>query len=293
MEVTWIGLGHMGLPMAHNLIKSGYRVTAFDVVAERVHQCVELGAQPATSLVDAVRDAEVVFTIVPTESHVFDLYLGSRGIVATTRPTTLLIDCSTISVDAARRVATAASERGQDALDAPVSGGIHGAADATLTFMVGGKLTAVDRARELLKKMGKSIFHVGPTGAGQAAKICNNMLLAIHMVGTSEALRLGLANGIDAKVLSNIMVCSSGRNWTLEEYNPCPGVMDGSPASSGYSGGFDVDLMHKDLGLAQESAIRHNVATPLGSVVHSLYALHSQRGNGHLDFSSIYQSLGE
>jgi len=291
MEVTFIGLGNMGFPMAHNLIKAGYKVTVFDLVAERVRQCTELGAQASTSVAHAVRDAEAVITMVPASAHVLDLYLGSGAIVATARPTALLIDCSTISVEAARKVAAAATERGQDMIDAPVSGGTQGATNATLTFMVGGEAKAVERARPLLEKMGKTVFHAGSSGAGQTVKMCNNMLLGIQMVGTSEALKLGLANGLDPKVLSEIMSHSSGRNWTLDVYNPCPGVMENVPASRGYSGGFGVDLMLKDLGLAQESATALKVATPLGSMVRSLYALHSQTGKGHLDFSSIYRLI--
>jgi 3-hydroxyisobutyrate dehydrogenase len=290
MEITFIGLGNMGFPMASNLIKAGFKLTVFDVVAEFVRRCVELGAKASASVVEAVQNAEAVITMVPASSHVLDLYLGSGAIVAATKPTTLLIDCSTISVEASRKVASAAAGRGQDMIDAPVSGGTQGAINATLTFMVGGEANAVERARPLLEKMGKTIRHAGPSGAGQTVKMCNNMLLGIQMVGTSEALKLGLANGVDPRVLSEIMCSSSGRNWTLEVYNPCPGIMDNTPASRGYSGGFSVDLMYKDLGLAQESAIALQVATPLGSMVRNLYALHS-RASGHLDFSSIYQFL--
>jgi 3-hydroxyisobutyrate dehydrogenase len=173
-------------------------------------------------------------------------------------------------------------------IDAPVSGGTAGAQAGTLTFMVGGDAADVDRARPLLEKMGKNIFHAGASGSGQTVKVCNNMLLGIQMLGTSEALRLGIANGMDPKVLSDIMSKSSGRNWALELYNPCPGVMDGVPSSKGYAGGFGVDLMLKDLSLATENASDLDASVPLGELSRKLYEVHSQAGNGQLDFSSVF-----
>jgi len=176
-------------------------------------------------------------------------------------------------------------------IDAPVSGGTAGAAAGTLTFIVGGPAAALERARPLLEKMGRNIFHAGASGAGQIAKICNNMLLGIQMIGTAEAINLGVASGVDATVLSDIMAKSSGRNWALELYNPWPGVMDNAPASRGYSGGFGTDLMLKDLGLAQEAASAAAASTPLGALARELYQRHSQAGSGALDFSSIVQAL--
>ena len=197
-----------------------------------------------------------------------------------------MIDCSTIAPAASRKVAEAAQSLGLEFIDAPVSGGTAGAAGATLTFIVGGTAAALERARPLLAAMGKNIFHAGGSGAGQVAKIANNMLLAIHMAGTAEALALGAANGLDPKVLSEIMSKSSGRNWSLEIYNPWPGVQDGVPASRGYSGGFGTALMLKDLGLAAEASIASGSAIPLGELARNLYAIHATHSAG-LDFSSI------
>src|SRR5581483_1621712 len=219
----------------------------------------------------AVAAAKIVITMLPASRHVESAYLGDAGILAHARRDALLIDCSTIAPDAARKVAAAAAERGLTLLDAPVSGGTAGAAAATLTFMVGGPAASVDAARPYLEKMGKAIFHAGGHGAGQTVKMCNNMLLGIQMIGTCEALRLGIANGIDPKLLSEIIAKSSGRNWALEVYNPCPGVMPNVPASRGYSGGFGVDLMLKDLGLAVENALSTGSAVPLGALARNLY----------------------
>ena len=203
-------------------------------------------------------------------------------------PKSLLIDCSTISPKVAQAVAAQAKAKGFAMIDAPVSGGTAGAQAGTLTFMVGGDSVDVDRARPLLEKMGKNIFHAGASGSGQTVKVCNNMLLGIQMLGTSEALRLGIANGMDPKVLSDIMSKSSGRNWTLELYNPCPGVMENVPSSKGYAGGFGVDLMLKDLGLATENASDLDASVPLGDLSRRLYEVHSKAGNGQLDFSSVF-----
>jgi 3-hydroxyisobutyrate dehydrogenase len=200
----------------------------------------------------------------------------------------LLIDCSTISPKAAQVVAVKAKEKGFAMIDAPVSGGTAGAQAGSLTFMVGGDAKDVERARPILEKMGKNIFHAGPSGSGQTVKVCNNMLLGIQMLGTSEALRLGIANGMDPKVLSDIMVKSSGRNWALELYNPCPGVMENVPSSKDYAGGFGVDLMLKDLGLATENADVLAANIPLGRLAQQLYEAHSKAGNGQLDFSSVF-----
>ena len=226
--------------------------------------------------------------MLPASRHVEGLYLGDTGLLANANPKTLLIDCSTISPKVAQTVADAAKAKGFVMIDAPVSGGTAGAQAGTLTFMVGGDASAVECARPLLEKMGKNIFHTGANGAGQTVKVCNNMLLGIQMLGTSEALRLGIANGMDPKVLSDIMSKSSGRNWALELYNPCPGVMENVPSSKGYAGGFGVDLMLKDLGLAVENAENLDASVPLGKLAQQLYENHSKAGNGQLDFSSVF-----
>ncbi|NVD72391.1 3-hydroxyisobutyrate dehydrogenase [Duganella sp. BJB1802] len=287
MHIAFIGLGNMGAPMAHNLLRAGRKVSVFDLSAAAMESLHSAGAQAATSAVAAVREADVVVTMLPADRHVRELYLGERGILAHAKPNALFIDCSTIAADAARAVAAAAEERGLAMIDAPVSGGTSGAAAGTLTFIVGGEAAALERARPVLEQMGKNIFHAGGPGAGQVAKICNNMLLGILMAGTSEALNLGVAHGLDPKVLSDIMAKSSGRNWALELYNPWPGVMDNVPASRGYAGGFGTSLMLKDLGLAQQAAQSAEAATPLGSLARQLYQLHLQQGHGQQDFSSI------
>jgi len=228
----------------------------------------------------------VVISMLPASKHVEGLYLG-EDLLGKISSSALVIECSTIAPDSARKVAQAADVRGIAMIDAPVSGGTGGAAAGTLTFIVGGQEAALERARPVLEKMGKNIFHAGPAGAGQVAKICNNMLLGILMAGTSEALALGVANGLDPKVLSDIIAKSSGRNWATELYNPWPGVMDHAPASKGYAGGFGVDLMLKDLGLAAEAALSARASIPLGELARNLYSLHSSGGSGKLDFSSI------
>jgi len=229
----------------------------------------------------------VVITMLPADRHVRELYLGEQGILAHAAPNALFIDCSTIAADAAREVAAAAAKLGLAMIDAPVSGGTAGAAAGTLTFIVGGEPEALERARPVLEQMGKNIFHAGGPGAGQVAKICNNMLLGILMAGTAEALNLGVSHGLDPKVLSDIMAKSSGRNWALELYNPWPGVMDNVPASRDYAGGFGTSLMLKDLGLSQQAALSAQAVTPLGSLVRQLFQLHQQQGHGQEDFSSI------
>ncbi len=286
-RVAFIGLGNMGAPMAQNLINAGFSLTVFDLVKESVAQLVQSGATAATSAGDAVKDADVVITMLPASKHVEGIYLGDEGLLTKISSSALVIDCSTIAADSARKVASAAAQRGLAMIDAPVSGGTGGAIAGTLTFIVGGEKAALERARPLLEKMGKNIFHAGSAGAGQVAKIANNMLLGIAMAGTAEALALGVANGLDPKVLSEIIAKSSGRTWAIELYNPWPGVMDNVPSSKGYAGGFGVDLMLKDLGLAAEAAVSTQSAIALGELARNLFSMHSAQGNGKLDFSSI------
>lgn len=285
-SIAFIGLGNMGAPMAHNLIKAGHSLTVFDLVPAAVKGLTDAGARAAGSAAEAVRGAEIVVSMLPASKHVESLYLGD-DLLANIEPTALVIECSTISPDSARKVAAAAQVRGLAMIDAPVSGGTGGAVAGTLTFIVGGEAAALQRAMPVLQNMGKNIFHAGDAGAGQVAKICNNMLLGILMAGTSEALALGVANGLDPKVLSDIIAKSSGRNWATELYNPWPGVMEHAPASKHYAGGFGVDLMLKDLGLAAEAALSTRSSIPLGELARNLYSLHSTGGSGKLDFSSI------
>ena len=286
-HIAFIGLGNMGAPMALNLARAGYTLSVFDLAPAALSTLAEAGARAASSAADAAATADIVITMLPANKHVREVYLSEGGLLDAAPKHTLFIDCSTIAADVAKEVAAAAARRGFAMLDAPVSGGTAGAAAGTLTFIVGGEAAALEIARPLLEKMGKNIFHAGAAGAGQVAKICNNMLLGVLMAGTAEALNLGAAHGLDPAVLSDIMSKSSGRNWALEVYNPWPGVMPAAPASRGYSGGFGTALMLKDLGLAEQSALSSSAATPLGSLARQLFQLHQQNGNAGLDFSSI------
>ena len=291
MQIAFIGLGNMGAPMAINLHKAGHSVKAFDLSADALAKVRAEGLQVAASAQDAVQGAEAVVTMLPASQHVEGLFLGNGNLLASIAKGTLVIDSSTIAAATSQKVAKAAEALGIDFIDAPVSGGTGGAIAGTLTFMVGGTDVQLQRARPLLEKMGANIFHAGAVGAGQTAKICNNMLLGILMAGTSEAIALGVANGLDPKVLSEIMRRSSGGNWALEKYNPYPGVHENAPASKGYTGGFGTDLMLKDLGLAQENATAVKAATPLGGMARAIYAAHSIAGHGGEDFSSVIKML--
>ena len=291
MKIAFIGLGNMGGPMAMNLAKAGHTLSAFDLSSDACKKFAAEGLPIAASAAATVKDAEVVISMLPASAHVESLYLGGNGLLEQIAPGTLVIDSSTIAAATSRKVAEAGAAKGIAVIDAPVSGGTGGAIAGTLTFMVGGSEADLERARPVLEKMGANIFHAGAAGAGQTAKICNNMLLGILMIGTSEAIALGVANGLDPKVLSEIMRRSSGGNWALEKYNPLPGVMETAPASKNYAGGFGTDLMLKDLGLAQENAAAVRASTPLGGLARNLYAAHSLAGHGALDFSSVIKMV--
>lgn len=286
-KITFIGLGNMGGPMASNLIKAGHEVTVFDLSEDAVSALVSEGAKTAATAREASSGTECVITMLPAGQHVETVYLGDDGLLASLAAGTLVIDSSTIAPETARGVAEVARAKDIPFLDAPVSGGVGGARAGTLTFICGGSEVAFSKARPILEAMGKNIFHAGDHGSGQVAKICNNMLLAILMSGTSEALALGVKNGLDPAVLSEIMKQSSGGNWALNVYNPWPGVMEGVPASRNYQGGFLVNLMTKDLGLAFDNAVKNQASIPMGSLARNLFQLHAGQGNGTLDFSSI------
>ena len=292
-QIAFIGLGHMGLPMARNLLNAGHTLSVFDLVASTVNELAAQGARAASSAADAVSAAEVVISMLPASRHVEGLYLGDAGLLSAIAPGSLVLECSTIAPEAARKVHQAAAARGIALLDAPVSGGTAGAAAGTLTFMVGGAAATLERARPVLAGMGKNIFHAGPEGAGQVAKVCNNQLLAVHMIGTAEAMALGVANGLDPATLAEIMRQSSGGNWSLEKYNPWPGVMPNAPASKDYRDGFAAELMAKDLGLAQEAAQATASSTPMGALALQLYRLLLKRGQGKLDFSAVQKLFVE
>ena len=288
-SIAFIGLGNMGAPMAENLLKAGYTLSVFDLSDAATKRLEKAGARVAQSPKEAASNAQVAICMLPAGQHVHSVYLGdssAEGLLAALPKDTLVIDSSTIAAADARTVAEAASKLGIDFLDAPVSGGTGGAVAGSLTFIVGGRADAFAKAEPILSAMGKNIFHAGEHGAGQVAKICNNMLLGILMAGTAEAINLGVKNGLDPKVLSDIMLQSSGRNWTLEVYNPYPQVMENVPSSNGYQGGFMSKLMQKDLNLAMQTAKDTKVDTPMGAKATELYTTHAQ-DNGDKDFSSI------
>ncbi len=292
-KIGFIGLGNMGEPMAANLVKAGFDVIGFDLIEEAKKKAVQNGIQIAEDAVSASENVDALISMLPASEHVESLYLGEEGLLSKLDKTVLIIDSSTIAPDSAIKVANQAKDLELSMIDAPVSGGVVGAQESTLTFIVGGAKNNVERARPLLEKMGSNIFHAGGNGAGQVAKVCNNMLLAIHMCGTAEAIALGVKNGLDASVLSEIMRKSSGGNWSLEVYNPYPGVMSSAPASRNYEGGFLNKLMAKDLGLAKEASESTNSETPMGDLARKLYQDLINQGYEDLDFSSIQKKYLE
>jgi 3-hydroxyisobutyrate dehydrogenase len=277
--------------MALNLLKAGFAVQAYDRLSDLANPIVEAGASRHNDARGACTNADVIISMLPASEHVESLYLGESGLLQHLSPGTLIVDCSTIAPASARRLHDAAHALGLGALDAPVSGGTTGAQAGTLTFIVGGLATHLQRARPVFEAMGKNIFHAGDAGAGQTAKIANNMMLGIMMIGTAEALSLGVANGLDPKILTEIMTLSSGQNWALDHKNPWPGIKPNMPAANGYQGGFSVDHMLKDLGLAALTALQSGRATPMGELARNLFALHAQQGHGDLDLSSIIRLI--
>ena len=292
-KIAFIGLGNMGGPMARNLVAEGHQVVGVDISAQALKTHQEAGGLTAESAIDAVADVDVVISMLPAGKHVQTLYLGDDGLLQKLSSSTLVIDCSTIESEVARSVGLEAAAEGISFIDAPVSGGTAGAAAGLLTFMVGGSEQAVEQAQPFLQVMGQNVFHAGEAGAGQVAKICNNMLLAILMTGTSEALKLGMDNGLKPEVLSEIIKNSSGGNWVLEKYNPVPGIMPSVPSSNEYQGGFMTGLMLKDLNLALGAAHDSKTATPMGALAENLYRMHANRAGEKLDFSSVIQLFDE
>lgn len=290
-KVAFIGLGNMGGGMAANLVKAGFDVTAFDLSPTALQASVEAGCSAATSAAESVENADFVVSMLPNGTIVESIYIDDDKLLDVIPKTALVIDCSTIAAQNSRRLASEADNRGIRAIDAPVSGGVAAADAGTLAFMCGGKEADFEAARDVLSAMGAKLFLAGDSGAGQVAKMCNNMLLAVHMVGTAESLQLGVDNGLDPAVLSEIMLNSSGANWSLEKYNPYPGVMESVPASRNYEGGFMNMLMLKDLGLALDAATGTKSSVPMGSLARSLYALHAGKGNELRDFSSIIEQF--
>lgn len=288
-DVGFIGLGNMGAHMARNLLKKKYKVTVFDVNNEAIKALVDSGASFVQSPSELATKTKTIVTMLPSSPNVRDVYIGKNGILGTVQSGSLLLDSSTIDPEVSREIEKEAAAKGATYMDSPVSGGVVAARDGLLTFMVGGK--KFDEAKKILENMGKNIIHCGPVGTGQAAKICNNMLLAVSMIGTAETMNLGLKLGIEPKLLTKIINMSSGRCWSSEVYNPCPGVIMGIPSSNNYQGGFGSELMAKDLGLAQIAATSTLSPTPMGSLSHQIYRLMCNAGYSKKDFSSVFQFL--
>jgi 3-hydroxyisobutyrate dehydrogenase len=289
-NIAFIGVGNMGGPMARNLLKAGHAVTVFDLNIGAVEQAMQAGATRAETANLAVANADCVITMLPAGHHVRAVYLND-GVLAHAKKDALLIDCSTIDVDSAKAVHAGAEKAGFQFIDAPVSGGTGGAEAGTLTFMCGGLEDSFARARSILEAMGKRVVLAGGPGAGQAAKICNNMLLAISMIGTCEAFVLAEKLGLDPQKLFEIASTSSGQCWSLTTYCPVPGPVPTSPANRGYAGGFAASLMLKDLKLSQAAAQSSGAPTPLGAEATQLYALFAAQGRENLDFSGIIKML--
>ena len=283
-KIGFIGLGNMGGPMAGNLVKKGHEVVGFDLVADFLKRAGERGVTSAASAGDAVKDAEIVVTMLPAGRHVLEVYAQVLGAA---KPGTLFIDSSTIDVASARTAHDLAAQAKMLSLDAPVSGGVGGAEAATLTFMAGGSAAAFEKARPLLEAMGKKVVHCGDAGAGQAAKICNNMILGISMIGVGEAFVLAEKLGLSHQALFDVASTSSGQCWSLTTYCPVPGPVPTSPANNGYKPGFASALMVKDLKLAQEAAAASGANTPMGALAAQLYGLFAASGEGQTDFSGI------
>jgi 3-hydroxyisobutyrate dehydrogenase len=284
-KIGFIGLGNMGLPMAGNLVKQGHEVSGFDIVADNVAKAGIRGVAAKGSTEEAAKDVDIVVTMLPAGKHVLDVY-GS-GVLKAAKPGTLFIDSSTIDVGSARGAHAQAAGAKMLSLDAPVSGGVGGAEGATLTFMCGGSQDAFAKAKPVLEAMGKRIVHCGEAGAGQAAKICNNMMLGISMIGVSEAFVLAEKLGLSHQALFDVASTSSGQCWSLTSYCPVPGPVPASPANNNYKAGFASALMLKDLKLAQEAASAAGATTPLGAAAAQIYGMHNAWGEGGMDFSAI------
>ena len=269
-KIGFIGLGNMGMPMAQNLISNGIKVKGFDVSEEILKQASENKIEVCSDTLQASKEIDVLITMLPNGEAVSSVF-NSESLLENIDPSILIIECSTISPKTSKELSLKASSLDLEMIDAPVSGGVKGAEEAGLTFMVGGSVENVEKAKPILSMMGKNIFHAGDSGSGQIAKLCNNMLLAIHMSGTVEAISMGVKSGLDPSVLSEIMSKSSGGNWSLDKYNPYPGVMIESPASKDYQGGFLNKLMIKDLNLAKELAQDSKTETPMGDSARKLY----------------------
>ncbi|HEX7075410.1 MAG TPA: 3-hydroxyisobutyrate dehydrogenase [Hyphomicrobiaceae bacterium] len=289
-KIAFIGLGNMGTPMAGNLVKAGHTVVGYDLVPANLERAAERGVTPAQSADAAAEGAEVVITMLPAGKDTIAVY-EQTGVLSAAASGAVLVDCSTIDVASARRAHELAGNAGKLSLDCPVSGGVGGAEAATLTLMAGGSTEAFEKARPVLEKVSRKVVHCGDAGAGQAAKICNNMILGISMIGVCEAFNLAEKLGLSKQALFDVASTSSGQCWSLTTYCPAPGPVPTSPANNGYKPGFAAALMLKDLSLAQEAARAASVATPLGAEAAQLYQLFVAAGNAGVDFSGIIEFL--
>ena len=288
-KVGFIGLGNMGLPMANNILKAGIEVNAFDLSTDAMQKADELGMITKSYASEVIENIDALITMLPNDTAVENIYL-KEDLIGKISKNTIVIESSTINPEISKKVSKKATDMNISMLDAPVSGGVKGAELGTLTFIVGGDEANLKKATPLFEIMGNKTFYAGQSGSGQIAKLCNNMLLAIHMCGTAETIAMGVNNGLDPAILSEIMKNSSGGNWSLEKYNPFPGVMKEAPASKNYSGGFLNSLMLKDLNLAEELANQSNSNTPMGKLARDLYEELNNQGFEGLDFSSIQQN---
>ena len=289
--IGFIGLGNMGAPMARNLLKAGHTVRGYDLFPGSLEGFAKAGGEAASNLVECVRGVDVVITMLPAGEHVRNVYLGEGKVIDSAPKGALLIDCSTIDVESARAVAKEAADKGLEMVDAPVSGGVGGAAAGTLTFMVGGPDSVFAKAKPILEKMGKNIVHCGGAGNGQAAKICNNMILGVSMIAVSEAFMLAKRLGLDAQKLYDVSSTASGQCWSLTTYCPVPGPVPTSPANRDYQAGFTAAMMLKDLLLAQQAASAAGASTPMGAEAAQLYNIFVNAGRGAMDFSGIIKML--
>ena len=290
-RIGFIGLGNMGLPMTRNLMKAGHEVVGFDLSDRAMREFAEAGGRPAAFAVEAAREVDAVVTALPAARHVRAVYLGEDGILAAASPGTLFIDCSTVDVETARAVNAEAGERGQMMVDSPMSGGVGGAAAGTLTFMVGGTTEAFAHAKPILEAMGRNIFHAGDAGAGAAAKICNNMMLAIEMIAVAEGFNLAERLGLAAEKLYEISSTATARCWSLNDYCPAPGPVPTAPSNRNYEPGFAAALMLKDLRIAMEAAQAAGAHTPLGAMATQIYTLMDLAGQSDRDFSGVIRLL--
>lgn len=290
-EICFIGLGHMGNPMARNLLKAGHQVKVFDVVPEAMQALKDFGALPVATPEAAVKEAEIIFTMLQTGDQVLKTCLGEQGIFAQLAPTALYIDSSSIEIKATQQLHQEAKQRNLAMLDAPVSGGVAGAEAATLTIMVGGDEQHFERAKPVLEMLGKKLVYAGPGGHGQAAKICNNLILGISMIAVCEGFSLAEKLGLDLKKFFEISSNASGQCWSMTSYCPAPGIVEKSPANKAYEPGFMAKMMLKDLRLAQHAAEQAQALIPLGAEAAELYSLFVSQGNGELDFSAIMKFI--